>query len=423
MKKLVALILCAAMCLSFAGCGGEEAPASTPAGSSGAEETSVSGEIEILLHKVEINEIMNTMIEEFNKEYPDVKVVLNAPGDTGTVLQARAVANDMPDIVTFPYNNSDLAYARDGFYMDLTNEAFMQENVTPAALESNKIDGVNYSLPYISNAYGVYYNVDIFEENGIEIPTTMDELYAACEKLQAAGVTPIAFSDQELWTLGHLGDRLMGLIFDDDGTLFQQIAAGEATATEHEGMRTVAEVYLKLHEYGQPDSLGVGYEQAISAFANGEAAMMLQGTWLLSLVKSANPDMNVDVFPLPGMTAEETRVGINMDLGLAISETSENKEAALAFLAWMSEAENAQKFADMEGSPSLLNGVEVATPEFAKMAELISEGKSFIIPRGYWAPSMVNELQNALQRLVSSKDVDQFLKELDEGVKVAYAQG
>ena len=215
----------------------------------------------------------------------------------------------------------------------------------------------------------------------------------------------------------------MGLIFDDDGTLFQQIAAGEATATEHEGMRTVAEVYLKLHEYGQPDSLGVGYEQAISAFANGEAAMMLQGTWLLSLVKSANPDMNVDVFPLPGMTAEETRVGINMDLGLAISETSENKEAALAFLAWMSEAENAQKFADMEGSPSLLNGVEVATPEFAKMAELISEGKSFIIPRGYWAPSMVNELQNALQRLVSSKDVDQFLKELDEGVKVAYAQG
>ena len=326
MKKLVALILCAAMCLSFAGCGGEEAPASTPAGSSGAEETSVSGEIEILLHKVEINEIMNTMIEEFNKEYPDVKVVLNAPGDTGTVLQARAVANDMPDIVTFPYNNSDLAYARDGFYMDLTNEAFMQENVTPAALESNKVDGANYFLPYISNAYGVYYNVDIFEENGIEIPTTMDELYAACEKLQAAGVTPIAFSDQELWTLGHLGDRLMGLIFDDDGTLFQQIAAGEATATEHEGMRTVAEVYLKLHEYGQPDSLGVGYEQAISAFANGEAAMMLQGTWLLSLVKSANPDMNVDVFPLPGMTAEETRVGINMDLGLAISETSENKK-------------------------------------------------------------------------------------------------
>lgn len=423
MKKLVALILCAAMCLSFAACGGEEAPASTPAGSSGTEETSVSGEIEILLHKVEINEIMNTLIEEFNKEYPDVKVVLNAPGDTGTVLQARAVANDMPDIVTFPYNPGDLAYARDGFYMDLTNEAFMQENVTPAALESNKIDGVNYFLPYISNAYGVYYNVDIFEENGIEIPTTMDELYAACEKLQAAGVTPIAFSDQELWTLGHLGDRLMGLIFDDDGTLFQQIAAGEATATEHEGMRTVAEVYLKLHEYGQPDSLGVGYEQAISAFANGEAAMMLQGTWLLSLVKSANPDMNVDVFPLPGMTAEETRVGINMDLGLAISETSENKEAALAFLAWMSEAENAQKFADMEGSPSLLNGVEVATPEFAKMAELISEGKSFIIPRGYWAPSMVKELQNALQRLVSSKDVDQFLKELDEGVKVAYAQG
>lgn len=422
MKKIVALILCAALCLSFAGCGGEQ-PAENVSSGSGTEGTGVSGEIEILLHKVEINDIMNTMIQEFNKEYPDVKVVLNAPGDTGTVLQARAVANDMPDIVTFPYGSSDMSYARDGFYMDLTDQAFMQENVTPAALESNKVDGVNYFLPYISNAYGVYYNVDIFEENDIEIPTTMDELYAVCEKLKTAGITPIAFSDQETWTLGHLGDRLMGLIYDDDGTLFEQIAAGEASATEHEGMRTVAEVFLKLHEYGQEDSLGVGYEQAISAFANGEAAMMLQGTWLLSLVKSANPEMNVDVFPLPGMTAEETRVGINMDLGLAISETSENKEAALAFLAWLSETENAQMFADMEGSPSLINGVNAATPEFAKMSELISEGKSFVIPRVYWKATMVNELSNVLQRLVSSKDVDLFLQELDESVRVTYAQG
>ena len=420
MKRFLALILCVALCLSLAACGSGSS-ASGGGSSTGTQEGTVSGEIEILLHKVEINEIMNTMIAEFNKEYPDVKVVLNAPGDTSTVLQARAVANDMPDIVTFTYNNSDLAYVRDGFYLDLTDQAFMQ-NVTDSALESNKIDGKNYYLPYISNAYGVYYNVDIFEANDIAIPTTLDELYAACEKLQAAGITPIAFSDQELWTLGHLGDRLMGLVFDDDGTLFEEIAAGEASATEHEGMREVAEIYLKLHEYGQPDSLGVGYEQAISAFANGEAAMMLQGTWLLSLVKSANPEMNVDVFPLPGRTADETRVGINMNLGFAVSESSENQEAALAFLSWMSDPENAQMFADMEGSTSLIKGVEVATPEFAKMSELISAGKSFVIPRGYWAPSMVNELQNALQRLVSSKDVDQFLQEIDEGVKVAYAQ-
>ena len=191
MKRFLALILCVALCLSLAACGSGSS-ASGGGSSTGTQEGTVSGEIEILLHKVEINEIMNTMIAEFNKEYPDVKVVLNAPGDTSTVLQARAVANDMPDIVTFTYNNSDLAYVRDGFYLDLTDQAFMQ-NVTDSALESNKIDGKNYYLPYISNAYGVYYNVDIFEANDIAIPTTLDELSAACEKLQAAGITPIAF--------------------------------------------------------------------------------------------------------------------------------------------------------------------------------------------------------------------------------------
>ncbi|WP_243423792.1 hypothetical protein [Gemmiger formicilis] len=93
MKRFLALILCVALCLSLAACGSGSS-ASGGGSSTGTQEGTVSGEIEILLHKVEINEIMNTMIAEFNKEYPDVKVVLNAPGDTSTVLQARAVAND-----------------------------------------------------------------------------------------------------------------------------------------------------------------------------------------------------------------------------------------------------------------------------------------------------------------------------------------
>ncbi len=150
--------------------------------------------------------------------------------------------------------------------------------------------------------------------------------------------------------------------------------------------------------------------------------MMYQGTWLLPLVLKANPDMNVNVFPLPAEKAEDTRVGTNMDLGIAVSIDSEHKEEAKLFLEWLSTTENAQKLADMEGSPSLIKDVKAATPQFASLIDLMNEGKQFRISRAYWKAGMVSEINNVFQRLLVNKDVDEFLLDLDNSVKMIYNQ-
>ncbi len=437
MKKVLSVALSGAMlCTILGGCSsGTKQAETTQAASEAVSEAAQEGEggeteaaegeaveLEMLLHKVEITDIMNTMVEDFHEDYPNITITVNCPSDHKTVLQSRAVANEMPDFVTFPYDNDYLIYATDGFFEDLTNEEFMKQNISEDVYLDNQLDGKSYFLPVLSNACGVFYNVDMFEENGIEIPTTMDEFFEVCETFKAKGITALSCSDQETWTLSALGDRLTGLIFDDKGELFQGIADGTASAADSEGMRKVGEIFLKMRDYAQPDSLGVGYEQAINEFANGETAMMYQGTWLLPLVLKANPDMNVSVFPLPGETEEQTRVGINMDLGIAVSVDSEHKEAAKTFLEWLSTTENAQKLADMEGSPSLIKGVEAATPQFESLVALIDEGKSFRISRNYWKSGMVSEINNVFQRLLVSKDVDEFLEDLDNSVKMIYNQ-
>ncbi|MFI3169135.1 MAG: extracellular solute-binding protein [Faecalibacterium sp.] len=406
---------------TMAGCSTESSTTTTSVATSSqttdtAEEESLSGEIEVLFHKVEIVELMEDLSAQFTAIHPDVKVVINSSGD---VLQTRAVSGNMPDIYTCAYNADPFVYVDDGYFADLTGLSCM-ENVLESVVEENLYNGANYYVPYISNATGVYYNTEIFAENNILLPETMDEFFDVCETLLALGIMPISFSDQELWTLSAVGDRLTGLVYDDDGSLFEEIAAGTTSALEHDGMRTVAEIFLKMRDYGRSDSLGVSYEAAISEFAWGQTAMMIQGTWMLALCKAANPDVPVDMFPLPGITAAETRVGTNVDLCYFVGEDSANKDVAIAFLAWMNETEQAQYFADYEGSPSLIKDVESSTAEFESLANLIEEGKNFKISRNYWAAGFISEFNNCLQRLLANKDVDTYLSEIDESVDLIY---
>ncbi len=52
-------------------------------------------------------------------------------------------------------------------------------------------DGGYYALPYSRNYMGVFYNMDIFEENSLEIPETWDDFVKLCDTVKAAGITPV----------------------------------------------------------------------------------------------------------------------------------------------------------------------------------------------------------------------------------------
>src|SRR5690606_4169651 len=76
------------------------------------------------------------------------------------------------------------------------------------------------------------------------------------------------------------------------------------------------------------------------AFANGQAAMYLQGPWALGEIAKTNPDLDVGAFPLP-MTDDpaDRKVRVNVDLALWIPEGSRKKDAAREFLAFLMQPE------------------------------------------------------------------------------------
>ena len=73
----------------------------------------------------------------------------------------------------------------------------------PAHFEDYGYEGL-YCIPYSNYQVVLYYNKDILEENNVEVPTTWDELLAACETLKGNGVQPFIVGEKDNFRFGHL---------------------------------------------------------------------------------------------------------------------------------------------------------------------------------------------------------------------------
>lgn len=425
MKKVISMILVISMLFVMGGCSKSQETTTTDKDKATTEvkQTSgkLSGKIELFNRKNEAVEIWEELVKEFNKEYPDIEVEVLTVPDSSQVLVTRMMNGETPDMFTaWPPEPDYRIQCDEGFMYDMSNESFL-DNVKPEILERSKYDGKYQSLPISLNSMGIYYNKAIFKDLGLEVPRSQSEFFAMLDKIVDAGITPFCFADKDSWTLGQFLDRVMGLYIDDvKGTFFEKVARGEASCTESEELRKIGELALKLREYAKPDSLGTGYEQAISAFANGEVALFYQTSAAIPAIKSANPDLDFEIFALPAENEKDTRYPTNIDNALCISAESENIELCKAFLEFVSRPATARIYADLDGSPSAIKDVEFDVPQLQDVAKYFAEGKDYEVPQNYWAPGLYGDMKNLAQNLVANEDVNAFLEGMDKAVNERY---
>ena len=265
MKKVLSMVLAAMMLLSLC--------------SFAAAEDVV--ELEFVYHKTESNAIdaMETVINNFNAANPGIKVNFVQVPDTATVLQSRAQLNEMPDMFGCTTGNMFELMFEDGIIMDLTGQEFLS-SVEPSSLEMSTYNGKNWRLPYSLSCYGLYVRTDIFEEQGLALPTTWDELMDVCEKLTAADITPFALPDKTM--VYQRMERMMSFMSEDD-TEFKQIAAGELEAKDSKLLQNYANASLQIVNYMTPESLGAEYTESYQQLIAGQAAMTINGGWSLEI--------------------------------------------------------------------------------------------------------------------------------------------
>ena len=241
-------------------------------------------------------------------------------------------------------------------------------------------DGKIYAVPLNTAAACAFYNTEMFENAGVEVPKTWDDMLEACKKLEAAGYTPVTISAGTAWCLSMVA----GYLCEMEGVDLAALADGSAS-WEDGKLESAATKLTELSKYFQKTAAGDTNDVATANFYNEEAAILIQGSWAIAQINGSNPDFEskCGVFQFPGVE----RIIAKSD-SLAMSATTKYPEACAAFMKYFTD-ETAQKYTAEVGGKIPVTNVEydasVAPAQLSYVMDVFGNAKGTL---GFYNESM-----------------------------------
>lgn len=256
----------------------------------------IHGDIETLLKQV---------VEKHALEYPNIEIEISSFKNDiyQSTIENAAVTNELPDIF-FTWGNSVLEKHVDlGLVWDMS-ELIEQYDIKNTMLSDDALKGVTiatreYAIPLYSWNSCLFVNKELFEEYDIPYPRTYDDFLQTVKLFKEQGVTPIAGSTKEAWlpSLYYmslvLGEGEIQGVYDaarDKSFNTPQFYNAAKKMEQLLGLEPWQENYMENDAY-----------DAAYLFTQGEAAMVLSGSWVAAFIESQDSKVRekVDVLPFP----------------------------------------------------------------------------------------------------------------------------
>ena len=404
-RKIMAAILSVAMATTLlSGCGSSSSTGSAGAGagseaaggSAAASSTASSEGVEEIqwmfwddLDATEdlISKGYKDVIDRFNKDYEGkyhVTPITTNLEEYYAKLNALVAAGTTPDVFIVSPGPNLTDYVTPGVAAPLDDylaqDGWKDTFTSDAVFSQMTYDGKIYAVPLNTAAACCFYNTEMFKDAGVEPPKTWDEMLSVCEKLKAAGYTPLSISAGTAWCLSMVG----GYLCEAEGVDLAAIADGSDSWTN--GKLEAAATKLKdFSQYFQPTAAGDTNDVATANFYNGEAAMLIQGSWAIAQINGSNPDFEskCGVFQFPGVD----KIIAKSD-SLAMSSTTKHPEAAAALIKYFTD-DTAQKYTAEVGGKIPVTKVEYdaskAPAQLAYVMDVFSKAKGTF---GFYNESM-----------------------------------
>jgi raffinose/stachyose/melibiose transport system substrate-binding protein len=370
-------------------------------------------ELEFYSQKSEDVDIYNAIFADFMQEFPDIKINQTTTTGTNTTFVARVAANDLPDIGGIFFQTAYMAMMDEGLFVDQTGEPYL-EKINKSVVDLITYKGKIYALPLTLNGYGLYYNVDIYNKYNLNPPGNIDELFANCEKLKAAGVAPFAFPFKAVGTLGQFFERVLnGTVKDEAHKISEEVAAGKSYRDFPEVRNYFEVVYRLVSNYSAVDALSIDNDDLASLFANQKIAMIYNGTWICSVVDRLNPNLNYEGIVPPTISGIPATTCGTVDIALAISSDSPYIEQCKTFLNYFLREDVAQKFAEGDKNPSAVKSVNYEIKHLGGITRAIADQKFSLLPSTYYPAGLREEITVEIQQLLLDGNIDALLDKLD----------
>lgn len=276
-------------------------------------------------------------VNKFMEDYPNIKInQVHQQNDTyKQQLVVAMSAGECPDAYIHWAGGPMAEYYKSGFVNDLTDmyNTYDHPDFIDAAMAQASYDGKVLSIPFGGfSGCDIFYNKNIFAEVGVEVPTTIDELEAVCDKLIEAGYVPFSLANGSKWT-GSM--YYMYLVARHSGN-----AEFDAAYTQEGSFTSDAFIFAgeKIQDWVQKGYFNDGFNSMITD--NGEdralmydntCAMMLHGSWQTRSMSDDSKEWyeaNLGTFRFPEDTAaKEAGVPQNVEIGTAVGN-------AMSFNCW-----------------------------------------------------------------------------------------
>lgn len=408
-KKVLALLLAAAMTCSLAGCGGSSGNGESASGdmasdeageeqdeaseeSSGTENEAGAETAEGSGKEQDFSGITLTIMSTNENTFDGIDAVIAAAEekfgftveyditgsggeDYNNLVRSRLASGDMDDMII--YNSGALFKQLNPkeYFMDFSGNPAIMDRLDESFAEVVSVDGATYGVPYSSsNAGGILYNKATYKELGLEIPHTWDDFLANCKAVQEAGQTPImcAFGDGWPGIVTQFGDYYN--VHAENPNFAQELDAGTTKwATTPAGIKSYQKV-IDVAPYCNEDYMSTGYADACDRFAQGEGVHWIILTNVLSNLYSLYGNEvtdNIGVFGIPGDDPDNHGLTVWMPSAIYANKDTEHEEAVRAFIEFYVSEEALDLYSSkvLPDGPYCIKGYEIPDNAFPAVRE------------------------------------------------------
>jgi glucose/mannose transport system substrate-binding protein len=298
---------------------------------------------------------LEAMYDVFAAQYPDVEII-NATVAGGAGMEAKAVlatrmqAGDAPDSFQVHAGHELIDSWVVAEKMEPVTFIFEENNwrdvYPPGVIEVLSSGGDIWSVPVNIHRSNVFwYNKQVFEDNGLTPPATLDDFFDVAEDLEAAGVTPLAVGDSGVWVDLHVFESLLLATLGPDA--YRGLWDG-STDWNGSGVTEALEAFAAMMDYANEDHSALSWDQAAQLVVDGDAAATIMGDWSEGYFKSVGlmPDVEFGYVPSPGTAGSFMLLSDSFGL----PKGAPNRDGAIAWLTVCGSKEGQDAFNPIKGS-------------------------------------------------------------------------
>lgn len=373
-----AAVVCAiAVGFGLAGCGSSTAGTVT---------------LDFFQFKSEAADQFKSMVADFEKQNPTIKVNINNSANAQTDLRTRFVKNRVPDVITFNGDISFGNFAASGVFYDFTDEPIV-DTLNPGMVQiaKNLVQTTDsskkrlYGLPFAGNASGYIYNKALFRKVGLDPenpPTTWSEFTDMLNTFKDAGINPLQGSVADAWTTQAPLASLTGTLVPE--SKYTELKQGKTTFQEL--WKTAVEKESELFTYSTADT-GVTYQQGTQNFAQGKAAIIPLGTYAIPQILTAGDDVM-----------------------LTIGANTKHPKEAMKLVEFLMQKDQLDAYADAQSAITPLKDTYFGNDALETVRPFFEENRLADFCDHY-IPSSIN-IGGYLQTMVTSGNTDRFLNQM-----------